>query len=57
MKGKCMCSFSFVGLQKMLGSRHGSLLASFLLFGGFECREFGLVDLRITGALTLSNIN
>ena len=52
-----MCSFSFVGLQKMLGSRHGSLLASFLLFGGFECREFGLVDLRITGALTLSNIN
>lgn len=54
----CADSFSFVGLQKMLGRRHESLLTSFLLFGEVECRELGLtlwlVDLRISVASVLS---
>lgn len=56
-----MYSFSFVGLQKMLGRRNESLLTSFLLFREVECRELGrtawLVDLRIRVTLILSSIN
>ena len=54
-----MCSFYFVGLQKMLGRRHESLLTSFLLLREVECKELGLtawlVDLRISVAFILSS--
>lgn len=54
----CADSFSFVGLQKILGRRHESPLTSFLLSGEVECGELGLtlwlVDLRISVAFILS---
>lgn len=54
-------SFSFVGLQKVLGRRHEFILTSFLLFREVECRELGLtawlVDLRISVAFIVSSIN
>ena len=56
----CADSFFCVGLQKMLGRRHGFLLTSFLLFRDIEYRQLGLTawmaDLRISAALILSSV-
>lgn len=55
----CVDSFSFVGLQRMLGSRHGSLIpfSSEELNVGDSDTAWWIVDLRIIVALSLSDIN